>query len=128
MKALIVEDEPLNREALRLLLEGAGYAVSMAWTAAGAVRQPTKEQPDIVLLDINLGEEIASGIDVARMMGSDEDWRQTPVIVTSALSSEGIRSRARADAFEGLRAAMLPKPIEADVLLHQMGTMLKEAR
>ena len=124
MKVLIVEDELSNREALRTLLESEGFAVCMASTCSGALRQLTMEKPDIVLLDIDLGEEL-NGIDVARVMGSDAHWRNIPIIVTSAIPAEAIRAKARAaDAFAGLRALMVTKPIEAAVLLHEMRNML----
>ncbi len=125
MKVLVVEDDPANRETLRKLLEAENYAVCLAWTCSGALRQLTLENPDLVLLDIDLGEEVLSGIDVARVMGGDASWRRIPIIVTSGIPTDEIRERARgADAFSGLRAMVVQKPIDTEVLLREMRKML----
>jgi CheY-like chemotaxis protein len=123
-KMLVVEDEVATREALGAMLRAEGYDVCFAWSAAGAVKALTIEKPDLVLLDVDLGEEELSGIDVARLMSGDERWRRIPVIVTSGLPSEEIRARARTNAFEGLRTIMLPKPIDLGALAEEIGRML----
>ena len=65
-KILIVEDEFVVANALRLTLEHAGYTVTgIASSAEEADKQLQIERPDFVLLDIQLDGK-RSGIDLAR--------------------------------------------------------------
>lgn len=120
MKILIVEDEPDTRQALTALLQQSGHVVSSTSTCAGAVRLLAGESPELVLLDIDLGEMELSGIDVARLMRNDHVWRQIPIIVTSGMPAKEIFKRASENAFEGLHCIMLGKPIDPDVLLDRI--------
>jgi CheY-like chemotaxis protein len=117
MKILIVEDEPAARQLLTTFLEEEGHAVCCTSTCAGAARLLAGESPELVLLDIDLGEMELSGLDVARLMKNDPDWSQIPIVVTSAMPSAEIRSRASENVFEGLHCIMLGKPIDLDKLL-----------
>jgi two-component system, NarL family, invasion response regulator UvrY len=59
----LVDDHPVVREGLRAVLEGAGHTVlGEAGDATLALADVVRLQPDVVLLDLNLGAR--SGIDV----------------------------------------------------------------
>jgi DNA-binding NarL/FixJ family response regulator len=66
-RVLVVDDEPVFRQAARLLLERRGYPVvaeaSCAVTALDAVE---RFSPDAVLLDVRLGDD--DGVDVCRTL------------------------------------------------------------
>ena len=66
----IVDDDDLLRDNLSLLLEGAsGFRCVGAYSSADqAVSQIPQERPDVVLMDISLGED--SGIDCVRRLGA----------------------------------------------------------
>ena len=65
MRILLVDDHPTVRFGLKHLLESAGNeVVDEAGNAADAVRIAGELRPDIVLLDLRLGED--SGIEVCR--------------------------------------------------------------
>jgi DNA-binding NarL/FixJ family response regulator len=67
MRCLIVDDSRPFLDAARLLLEREGMAVvGIATTGAEAVRLQEELRPDVVLVDIRLGDE--SGFDVARQL------------------------------------------------------------
>jgi len=117
MRILIVEDDPSTRQALATFLRGCGHDVSSTSTCAGAVRLLAGESPELVLLDIDPGEMELSGIDVARLMRNDDKWKEIPIIITSAMPPEDVRSKARENAFEGLHHIMLGKPIGLDSLV-----------
>ena len=53
-KVLIAEDNAVNRELLRELLEIRGYAVMEACNGEEALDQIAKIQPDILLLDLSM--------------------------------------------------------------------------
>lgn len=53
-KILIAEDEEVVSRELKLLLEQAGYQAIVAGDFQGILPQVLREQPDLVLLDVNL--------------------------------------------------------------------------
>jgi CheY-like chemotaxis protein len=86
-RCLIVDD---NRDFLRVaseLLEHAGIAVAgLASTSAQASRACRELHPDVVLIDIDLGDE--SGLDLARHLVGRPGPDQPRVILTSAYSAD----------------------------------------
>jgi DNA-binding response OmpR family regulator len=61
---LVVDDDPKIRTLLRNVLEGEGFAVREAETAAQVMAQIADSAPVLVTLDIHLGAE--NGIEIAR--------------------------------------------------------------
>jgi len=50
----VVEDSTLVRDALRVLLESTGHRVSDVGTLEDAVATATRDEPDLILLDLTL--------------------------------------------------------------------------
>jgi DNA-binding NarL/FixJ family response regulator len=69
IRCLIVDDSQPFLDAARLLLEREGVeVVGVATTTAEALRLEEELRPDVVLVDIRLGQE--SGFDAARQLSS----------------------------------------------------------
>jgi CheY-like chemotaxis protein len=82
VRALIVDDNAEFLGAASTLLEGDGIAVvGVASTTAGALRLVDEHDPDVVLVDVYLGDE--SGFDLVERLSS-ASGRQRPVILISA--------------------------------------------
>jgi DNA-binding NarL/FixJ family response regulator len=82
---VIVDDNPLFLETARDLLEREGLrVVGLAATAAQALQRTAELRPDIVLVDISLGDE--SGFDVARRLAEHDRIGGTAVILISTHS------------------------------------------
>jgi DNA-binding NarL/FixJ family response regulator len=82
LRCLIVDDNGPFLAAARALLEREGLAVpGVASTGADAVLQLEALHPDVVLVDIMLGEE--SGFDVVRELSRDGRADGTTVILIS---------------------------------------------
>lgn len=77
---LIVEDEPLVASLLQEALEAAGFTVRVAHSAVEAIAVATDFDPDIAVLDINLGPG-ANGVDLAFIL-----HRQSPGIALVLLT------------------------------------------
>jgi DNA-binding NtrC family response regulator len=91
IKILIVEDEFIVANALRLTVEQAGYKVNgIAASAEEADEQLQNQQPDLVLLDIRL-EGKRSGIDLAKKLRAEN----IPFIYLSANSNQKILEEAK---------------------------------
>jgi CheY-like chemotaxis protein len=82
---LIVDDNASFLEAARILLEREGLSVAgVASTGADALRQVEALNPDVVLVDIFLGEE--SGLDLTKRLVQDGVVQEAPVILISTHS------------------------------------------
>ena len=83
---LLVDDNDAFLEAARVLLEREGMQVAgVASNIAGALRQARALRPDVILVDIGLGEE--SGFELARLLAADGQGGQrvrADVILISA--------------------------------------------
>jgi len=79
-KVLIVEDEKNLLELYRMELEEEGYSVATAESGEAALRVSEEFQPDLVVLDIKLGEE--EGLRVLSDLKYQN--RERPVILNTA--------------------------------------------
>jgi CheY-like chemotaxis protein len=82
-RVLIVDDNHSFLEAARMLLEREGLTVTaVASSTAEALRSAEASPPDVILVDISLGEE--SGLDLARRLAEADGGREgTTVILIS---------------------------------------------
>ncbi len=81
-RILIVDSDPLNREALSADLKERGFRVSMAENNAQALEMINEKTPDLILLDIIMPQ--TEGVHVLKQLKSDPDLMHVPVIVISA--------------------------------------------
>jgi CheY-like chemotaxis protein len=81
-RILVVEDNAVNRELLCDWLEAQGYVVLSAEDLGGAQRSLQGEQPDAVLLDVQLGDE--DGLSLAAWMRQQPRFSGIPVIAVTA--------------------------------------------
>src|ERR1044072_4526621 len=88
---LIVEDQFVEADYLRLLLEQAGYTITgIARSVSQAQEMIAEQKPDFVLLDILLkGKQ--TGIDLAKQLATDN----IPFVYLSANSDETILNAAK---------------------------------
>ena len=89
LRALIVDDNAQFLEAARALLERQGMTiVAVASSGEDARRRLDETQPDLVLVDIDLGEE--SGLDLVRSIVHGERPDPPRVILISAYPEDDI--------------------------------------
>ena len=87
MQVLLVDDNAGFLEAARALLEREGITVvDVASTSAEAVERIRELQPDVALVDIDLGGE--SGFELARGVASDAMGASTRLILISSQAEE----------------------------------------
>jgi DNA-binding NarL/FixJ family response regulator len=87
LRCLIVDDNAPFLEASRTLLERQGISVvGVALTAAEGLRGAAELEPDVVLVDIDLGAD--SGFDVARQLADGGGPVASSVILISADQEE----------------------------------------
>lgn len=97
-RALIIEDEILIAEELKERLSRLGFAVIGAVdTAEEGIAIATREQPDIVLLDIRLRGE-KDGIEAAREIREQIDL---PIVYVTAYSDQRTVERVKNTEHDG---------------------------
>jgi two-component system cell cycle response regulator DivK len=116
---LVVEDNPANMKLAVLVLETAGHTVLSATDAEGGLALARGEQPDLILMDIQLPG--MDGLEVVAQLKRDDSTRAIPVIALTALAMKGDEERIRAAGCEGYVA----KPMHYAALLATISTHLK---
>ncbi len=81
-EALVVEDDPANREVLTRLLESDGWKVDQAANGREALSLMENSAPGVILLDLMMPE--MDGFEFIRQVRTREDWKLIPVIVVTA--------------------------------------------
>jgi len=81
---LIVDDDPMFRDVVRMRLSAAGYQTFAAAGAEAGWEMARAHRPDVILLDLVMPE--ADGVSFLRRLRSDPALAPTPVIVVSGLS------------------------------------------
>jgi len=106
---VVVDDEPNIGRSLRLILEGAGYRVTVCESAARFQAERSKARADLYLFDLRLAD--GNGIDLLQSVRQRDDT--TPVVLISGHGT--IR-----DAVEATRSGafdFLEKPLARDRVL-----------
>jgi CheY-like chemotaxis protein len=119
-KVLIAEDNPVNRELLRELLESRGYSVTEACNGQEAVRQIEKVRPDILLLDLDM--PVLDGFGTVRKIRENPSLASLPVLAVTAYAMQGDREKVLASGFDGY----LSKPIQSGVLFEELNRLLEK--
>jgi len=89
IRCVFVDDNRAFLEAGRAALEREGISVeAVATTSAEALRQVEAVHPDVVLVDIFLGEE--SGLDLARQLTDEGGTRGRTVILISTHAEDDV--------------------------------------
>jgi len=113
-KVLSVEDEPEIAELVRRWLEEDDYVVIQARDGASALALAVSERPDLILLDINLGEFSVDGWEVNRRLKEDPATQSIPVI---ALTAHAQRVEHRDRALREGFVEHVSKPFDYDLLM-----------
>jgi two-component system cell cycle response regulator DivK len=104
-KVLVVEDNPANMTLATFLLKSAGYVVLNATDAEIGLALARAEQPDLILMDIQLPG--MDGLEATGVLKRDEATRDIPVIALTALAMKGDEERIRAAGCDGYIAKPL---------------------
>ena len=107
-KALLVEDNENNRYLLTLLLQAADVAVVVAESGHSALEIARREQPDFVILDIQMPE--MDGYEIAARLKADAELAKIPIIGVSSFAMPGDREKAIRMGFAGY----IEKPVDPE--------------
>ena len=118
---LIVDDIPINVTLIEKMLKPFHFVIEKANDGQTALDIVAGKKPDLILLDLMMPG--INGYDVIRQLRSQEETRQLPIIVISALNSNE-------DVVKGYSLGandFLTKPIIMDRLHTSVVTQLNKA-
>ena len=123
-KILIIEDNPANMTLATFLLQSAGHVVLTARDAETGLTLARAEQPDLVLMDIQLPG--MDGLEATGLLKGDDATRDIPVVALTALAMKGDEERIRAAGCDGYIAKPLAyRDFLATISWHLAKTPLK---
>ncbi|ODT82669.1 MAG: histidine kinase [Pelagibacterium sp. SCN 64-44] len=121
-RLLLVDDEPVNIQVLRNVLQPLGYSLETARNGHEAVDAVCRSKPDLVILDVMMPG--MSGLDVARKLRERHTLYELPIIMLTARS----RTRDLLAGFESGANDYVCKPFVKDELLARISTLLAASR
>src|ERR1700693_767720 len=98
-RVVIVEDNPTNMTLAVFLLQSAGHTVLSATDAEAGLKLASGEQPDLILMDIQLPG--MDGLEATALLKQGDATRAIPVIALTALAMKGDEERIRAAGCDG---------------------------
>ncbi len=116
-KLLVVDDEREIRDLLKKFLLAEGYEVIVASNGEEAVELAKRENPQIILLDIEMPG--IDGIETCKRLKEEEKTRLIPVIMVTAFGNRDIEAY-----LEGA-ADVVNKPLEMVELAFRVKSMLR---
>lgn len=123
----VVNDSPAFLELVRDILEDDRYETTVIDAGqADAFDRIRVSRPDLLMIDLRLGEEGKRGWDVARRVRSQPDFAGLPVLVCSG-DVEALND-VELDVAANPRVDTLAKPFEIDELTSAIARLLARAR
>ncbi len=117
-KILIAEDNPVNRELLREILEVREYQVVEAGNGQEALSKIEEAKPDLVLLDINM--HVLDGFGAIHQIRKHPRFHRVPVVAVTAYAMKEEQEKILAAGFN----SYLPKPVDAAALLREIRRLM----
>jgi diguanylate cyclase (GGDEF)-like protein len=118
---LVVDDDWIVREQLRLWLEQEGYAVAETENGAACLEAYNRYHPDLVLLDVSLPDR--DGFLCCEQLYSMSGGEHTPILMMSTYTDDP----SIAQAFELGVSDYIVKPIHWGILRHRLQRWLMQS-
>jgi two-component system, cell cycle response regulator DivK len=107
----VVEDQEDDRQIIRDMLVGTGYAITEAEDGEQALAAMAKERPDLILMEIQLPS--MDGYEAMRRMRTDPALLSIPIIAVTSYAPNEEEQKARSAGCDDF----VPKPYSPRVLL-----------
>jgi two-component system, chemotaxis family, chemotaxis protein CheY len=108
---LVIEDNAITRQIVRLSLAAQGYEIVEAEDGRTAISKLTEHQPDLIIVDLALPD--IDGLTLAKTLHDLPGCGEIPMVAFSAFVERLEGARASQDLFR----AFIPKPIEPSKLV-----------
>ena len=121
-RILVIEDSPVNMALTVTILQNAGHSVLQADRAASGLEVARAQQPDLVLMDLQLPD--VDGLTATRMLRADPKTAALPVIAVTAFAMKGDEDDTRSAGCDGY----VTKPIRYKEFLAEIDAVLARRR
>lgn len=83
-RILIIDDDPDVVESMKVVLESERFTVDAALTGKEGMKKARLNKPNVIILDVMM-ETGDKGFEVARDLKKDEDYKDIPILMLTAL-------------------------------------------
>ena len=118
-KILIVEDDPMNMELFRDLLEVKGYIIYEAVDANEAIEQSRENKFALILMDIQLPG--MDGLTATKIIKEQSKSKNTPIVALTAYAMKGDKERIEGAGGDGY----ITKPINTKEFPEEVAVFFK---
>lgn len=91
IRILLVEDNELNQELAKAILEEYGFIISIANNGSEALHMVQRESFELILMDLQM--PVMDGYEATRKMREMDDLQPVPIIAMSAHAMKGIKEK-----------------------------------
>lgn len=118
-KIVVIEDDEVARELMRLALERRGYSVGTAEDGLQGYDEILRLRPDLIITDISM--PAADGVHLVRRVRDTMEVAATPILITTGFGTGNATYALTqgADAYE-------PKPIDPESFLATVARLLEQ--
>ena len=121
-RILIAEDDPVMASTLTGALKSRGYGVVLARDAMQAVMFAVQQQPNAILLDVNM--PAGTGLGALTRLQASARTSSIPVLVVSGSTDLTLPATLRAAGAKGF----FKKPVDLDALCARLEELLQTAK
>jgi signal transduction histidine kinase/CheY-like chemotaxis protein/HPt (histidine-containing phosphotransfer) domain-containing protein len=120
-RLLVVEDNPVNQQVARAMLERLGCAVTIADSGAAALKRVAAGRFDLIFMDVQMPD--MDGLEVTRRLRARNGWAAgVPIVAMTAGGPGGEQARCLAAGMNGY----LTKPLRQEALMEVLQRHLFE--
>jgi len=121
-RILVAEDDPVMVATLSGALKSRGYGVAIARDAMQAVMFAVQQQPNVILLDVNM--PAGTGLGALKRLQASARTSSIPVLVVSGSTDLTLPATVRAEGAKGF----FKKPVDLDALCARLEELLHAAK
>jgi PAS domain S-box-containing protein len=118
LNVLVAEDNAVNQQVIRMMLENVGVQVTLVETGAEALEAVKSERFDIIFMDVQMPE--MDGLEATELILNEVDKNAYIVAMTANVLSED-----RDKCLEAGMVEFLGKPVLNDTLIQKLDSFLK---
>ena len=122
---IIIDDDPDVVEAIKAILESAGYGVASALEAEGGLERIRQGGIDCIILDVMMAND-TEGFHVAQDLKADPATADIPILMLTAVAQKsGFEFSPETDKDFMPVEAFLEKPLDPERLLEAIAALVK---
>ena len=118
-RVLVVDDNAMNIELVRHVLEHDGFTVASACDAHEALQCIDGFRPELILMDIQMPG--MDGIELTRRLKADPQRQHIVIVAFTAYAMQGDEAKMRAAGCDGY----LSKPIDVHTIAASLRSLLR---